>query len=318
MANDPLTTAKIIADTKSRAGVRITTFEITYPRVILAEVNTHRLLSKSSASSRAIPVVKRLEAMDAGMVWKPQFDGAVANKPGMQSTEKLADDMVGPARMIWDDYIYEAMEAARQLNATGVHKQYVNRMLEPFMYQKTVVTSTEWDNYFKLRDHSDAQPEFQDLAGKMKLAFERSTPKLARITDGIEVHLPYYDESVDGAILSSFATNNTTETAEGAYLVSAARCARVSYNSFETGKRSMKGEDLKLARQLVESGHMSPFDHAAMADEIVTKMSARYWSMPQHHRQFYGWIPHRVEVESLQGYQGRRDSFGEIKNSDLR
>lgn len=313
--NDPMTTARIVGDVRAKSGVRITSFEICFPRVILAEVNTHRLLSKSSASSRAIPVNKRLAAMDAGMIWKPDFTGAVANKPGMQSTEKIADDMVGPARMIWDNAAHEMMEHARQLHATGVHKQYVNRLLEPFMYQKTILTGTEWDNYFKLRAHKDAQPEFADLATKMRAAYETSNPLPPLVIDDHEVFLPYYDLITDGEILKIPA--KTQDTLERAFLVSSARCARVSYNSFETGKRSTWEEDEKLANTLLSSFHMSPFDHPAIADEIVEKFSARMWAAPERHRQFFGWIPYRDVVETVLNMPGRRNSFKHIDKNDL-
>lgn len=318
MYSDPNITAKIVADTRAKTGVRITTFEIVFPRIILAEVNTHRLLSKSSASSRAIPVSKRIDAMDAGLVYRPNFEGAVANKPGMQATERISDDMIGPAKMIWDNAVYEALENARQLNSTGVHKQFVNRLLEPFMYQKTVVTATEWDNFFKLRNHPDAQPEFQDLASKMEVVLGNSTPSAPLVVDNLELHLPYYDAAIDGNILPLAHARGPEHSAEGALLVSSARCARVSYNSFVTGKRSTRTEDYTLAGTLTDAGHMSPFDHAAMADHLVPKLSANFWASPEKHRQFFGWIPFRVDVEARLGYQGRRDSFGEIKNIDLR
>ncbi|TXH09775.1 MAG: hypothetical protein E6R03_16210, partial [Hyphomicrobiaceae bacterium] len=216
---DPFISAAVIADSVSRDGVRITTLEIVFPRIILAEVNTHRLLSKSSASSRAIPVAKRIAAMDAGLVYKPDFEGAVANKPGMQSTDALADDMIGPAKMIWDNALMEALEHARQLNSTGCHKQFVNRLLEPFMYQKTVVTATEWDNFFKLRDHGDAEPSFQALAGKIWEALVASVPQPALVVDGMCVHLPYYDVKIDGVIKPFTDATGPEQALEGAFLV---------------------------------------------------------------------------------------------------
>ncbi len=314
--NDPFTTAQIIADTRAKSGVRITTMKVTFPRIILAEVNTHRVLSKSAASSRAIPVAKRIAAMDAGMVYKPDFDGAVANKPGMQSTDKLPDDMIGPAKMIWDNAIDEALEHARQLAATGSHKQFVNRLLEPFMYQTSLLTATEWDNFYLLRNHPDAQPEFQDLAIKMRAAYEASTPRPAPVIDGMEVHLPYYDTVVDGAIES--LPMSFSHSLEKAFLVSSARCARVSYFSFETGKRSSWDEDERLAADLIGKGHMSPFDHAAVADDLIEKFDGMFWSNPDGHKQFFGWIPYRTNVEIQLNRPGRRNSYGLIKKEELR
>ena len=53
--------AEIIADSLSPQGHRLTTFICVFPRIVLAEFNTHRMLSRNSASSRAIPFNKMLE-----------------------------------------------------------------------------------------------------------------------------------------------------------------------------------------------------------------------------------------------------------------
>jgi hypothetical protein len=51
---------KILADSISPDGVRLTTLEVVMPRIVLAEFNTHRMLSRNSASSRAIPIEKMI------------------------------------------------------------------------------------------------------------------------------------------------------------------------------------------------------------------------------------------------------------------
>jgi hypothetical protein len=56
--------AKIVADSLSIHGDRLTTLLITFPRFILAEVNTHRMLSKNTSSSRAIPFEKMIQSVE--------------------------------------------------------------------------------------------------------------------------------------------------------------------------------------------------------------------------------------------------------------
>jgi thymidylate synthase ThyX len=151
--------AKIICDSISN-GNRLTTFELEYPRFILAEINTHRMLSKNSASSRAIPASKMLEQIKENPA-RPVWWGK--NQPGMQAKEELnlyhqalADDQ-------WLIASRYAIEMANNMIETGLHKQITNRITEPWQRMKTVATGTEWANLLWLRDHEDAQPEFGEL-----------------------------------------------------------------------------------------------------------------------------------------------------------
>lgn len=138
----------VIADSMSPHGVRLTTIEATFPRFILAEVNTHRMLTKSSASSRAIPVEKRIRMLEEDMFVPAAFS---KNQKGMQASENISGEDSDRARKIWMRAAELAVVCAKELAAIGVHKQHANRLLEPFVWHTTLITGTEWSNHEALR-----------------------------------------------------------------------------------------------------------------------------------------------------------------------
>ena len=232
--------ATIIADSYTEKGTRVTTMQLRMHRFILAEFNTHRMFSRNTSSSRAIPT-KKLRRMVLEHPAMPVEWGL--NVKGMQ-----AHNVIGPveeqqAIEIWKRAAANAVGSAEEMEKVGVHKQVTNRLLEPFMWANTIVTATEWDNFYCLRAHKDAQPEFRVLAELMRTAMEESTPRLVKVGDW---HLPYAPES--------------DLTLRARQLQSVARCARVSYLTFD-GKESSLTDDIRLARSLRSAGHMSPFEH---------------------------------------------------------
>lgn len=232
---------EVVADSEY-GGDRLTTLSLKYPRFIHAEFMTHRMFSRNASSSRAIPVPKMLASCTAGPIhWGK-------NQPGMQAREELDGREFDKARLVWDRANSKARHAAEEMDALGAHKQIVNRLTEPFQFIKVVVSATEWDNFFKLRIHEDAQPEIYELAKCMFNAIEGSEPKYLEAGDW---HLPFTRRS-DGLIL------------EDRIKCSVARCARVSYmNHDNTAPDTDK--DIMLHDQLMEAGHMSPFEHQAKA-----------------------------------------------------
>ena len=283
--------AKIILDSENGRFSRITTFEISAPRFLLAEINTHRIISKSAASSRAIPIKKRIE-MVREHPFVPEAFGV--NQPGMQADKNLDSEENAKAEAIWRNAIDFAITCAEDLLNLNVHKQQANRLLEPFVFFSGVLTATEWDNFYSLRLHPAAQPEFQKLAKLMKEAHDASSPVHRKH------HLPYADDLVENLGLST------------ALQVSGARCARVSYKTFD-GKVSRVEDDLRLCRDLIENWHLSPFDHQAAADTIyINDDNKMYWSNPREHRQYYGWIPNRVNIEKTNGIKPPRNSYDPI------
>ena len=237
---------KVLADSISPAGHRITSFEATFPRIVLAEVNTHCMLARNSASSRAIPVQKRITAVNSDPFVPESFG---RNQKGMQPGEELEGKERELAQLHWDSAKEAAVGRADALAELGVHKQYANRLLEPFSWHTAVITATDWENFFHLRVNPMAQGEFRKVAEMMQEARENSKPRM--LTEWW--HTPYVDPD------EAFYLIEVQKIDVAA--VSAARCARVSYLT-QDGKRDVS-EDLALYARLVEAGHLSPLEHVA-------------------------------------------------------
>lgn len=293
-----LITARILADSVSPEGTRITTYEIEYPRFILAELNTHRMLSKNSASSRAIPVTAMHDHIRANTA-APVYWGK--NQPGMKAKTELEGSDKSMAMYLWAKARDSAIDFAAELNALGSHKQITNRVTEPWMIMKTVISGTEWANFFWLRDHADAQPEIAVLANKMRLAYTASQPRL--LQPG-EWHVPYVNTYRDTHTNALHYLDNQDRyiTTQEAIIISASCCAQVSYrksdDSFEKAN--------KIYKQLIESepAHASPVEH--QATPMDTTSMCRYepdtWQSGVTHvsansdlwsGNLRGWIQHR-------------------------
>lgn len=256
---------EIIADSLNPKGKRLTSFMAEFPRWILAEVNTHRMLSKSVASSRAIPVDKMIQMVIDNPAM-PEFWGK--NQSGMQSNEELMGTELENAKVAWLIARDRAVETARMLQKTGLHKQYVNRSIESFMYVRAIITGTDFGNFFALRAHKDAQPEFQVLAYKMLEAYNNSQPK--QLEYG-QWHIPFGDNIDENRLFASipytFPESEITDVllSEMKRKVAAARCARISYYNFEGKDDYVK--DMETCDKLAGAvpRHLSPFEHIAQA-----------------------------------------------------
>lgn len=140
--------ATVVADSVNEFGNRATTVVCTFPRYILAEVNTHRMISKNSASSRAIPFIKMAQAVEQNPFIPMAFQ---KNHPGMQGTEYCTERESEVAKSAWLVARNKALEQAYYLATKNVTKQLINRLLEPYMYHTAIMTATEWENFFALR-----------------------------------------------------------------------------------------------------------------------------------------------------------------------
>lgn len=283
--------AKVIAHSISPEGREIATLQLRYPRFIHSELMTHRVFSRNASSSRAIPVAKMIEQVrnDPAM---PIHWGK--NQPGMQANEQLegADRMW--AKNLWREAAQEAAAIAERMAALGLHKQVANRILEPFQFMNTIVTSTEWDNFFELRCHPDAQPEFQALACLMRDALTASTP--TSLGYG-EWHLPYVGtfREEDGTLTYGLDDMGHVLSLEDALKVSASCCAQVSYRKLDDSLD--KAHD--IFDRLVSSRpfHASPFEHQAAPVVDI------YSSEPIGTGNFVGWVQHRKLLESDDHWQ---------------
>lgn len=263
---------KIIADSIALNGARITTMQLRYQRFIHAEFMTHRVFSRNASSSRAIPVAKVLEQVrrDPAM---PIHWGK--NQAGMQANEQLEPMEILHMKDLWHRAASQAAGLAEQMSAQGLHKQVANRILEPFQFINVVVTATEWDNFFELRTHKDAQPEFQALAKRMQSVMGQSTPILL---GNDEWHLPY----VQPHEYDHYGVDILVK-------LSAARCARVSYLKHDNTDPKVE-EDLKLYDRLITSkpSHASPIEHQARPLPLAILAS----------RNFRGWEQFREIINA--------------------
>lgn len=237
---------KILADSYNQeTDKRLTTFECTFWRAILPEITRHRVFSFSVRSSRAVPISTLIEEVRY-LPWGPEEYGT--NQKGMQAGESLKDMSLHLAELQWSTAAKVAARSAEVMEKMGVHKQIVNRLLEPYVCVHAVISGTEWDNFFKLRISPLAQPEMQTLAKDMKKLLDTNVP--ANMNEN-SWHLPYVSAEEEKEL-----------GIDKAKMVSAARCARVSYKPFnETTADSDK--DFILANKLIENGHWSPFEHVA-------------------------------------------------------
>lgn len=291
--------AKIICDSISPQGVRLTTMLLRYPRFVHAEFMTHRVFSRNASSSRAIPVEKMIQAVidDPAM---PIHWGM--NQKGMQAAHELSIDEQRIAQRRWLDGMASAVTTARQLNDLGLHKQIVNRVIEPWAHITVVVTATEWNNFLHLRDHEDAQPEIAELARQCRVELELNDP--VPLKDG-EWHLPFIDLKVEYPVVERMLQVGRItrdmpkpfEVYDVLIKMSAARCARTSYLTHDKLLPAID-DDVALYERLVggEPLHASPTEHQATPDTWNKGDFEGYgakWGNPHLHGNLPGWMQHR-------------------------
>lgn len=272
--------ANIVLDSISEQGVRITTLELVFPRYVLAEFNTHRVISKNASSSRAIPTKKLISNTLENIVEPVRYG---INKPGMQAAkENLEGSAWVEARGIWLSMAKIVAQGCTRLAELGLHKQWASRPLEWFSTIKVVMTATEFDNFFLLRDHFEAQDEICYLAQAIKVAMNKSTPQL--IKHG-EWHLPYVSKEE----LEEIGLSNALK-------VSASRCARTSYRTVH-GVTSTLEEDVAMFARLVHDVddpenpfHASPTEHQATPNKDNLGLWGNFNMWEQHRK----WIEKKM------------------------
>lgn len=250
--------AKLIAYSESSiTGKKIETWELVYPRMIHSEVMTHKMLSKNAASSRAIPIPKVIEMVRENPAM-PAFWGK--NQAGMQSFEELNEEAKELVQESWLMAAHNACVEAERMYSYGAHKQIANRVLEPFQWMKTVMTGTEWENFYWLRRHPMADPTFYKLSDMMYNEREKATPVV--LHPG-EWHLPYYT----GGYWSDLGDGRDTYgvSLQDALAISMSCCAQVSYRTLDDTieKAERVVSRLNLSGEDNEPVHASPSEHQA-------------------------------------------------------
>lgn len=310
--------AKVIADSKNEFGNRLTTMIVTMPRIILAEFNTHRMFSRNSASSRAIPFNKMVESVIANpfipIAWQKDHKGMQGNEYFNEEDSKINVDR-------WLFARDRAVDSAISLNVRKVTKQLANRMIEPFMWHTVIISATEFSNFFELRcpkysnrenktyrswrditqDYLDleqdasiltrlslnkgqAEIHMMALAEAMWDAYNESTPKQLKAG---EWHIPFGDD------IKPETYEGYRDWSERAIKIATARCAQVSYTVIgEEGKPLDYAKLIALHDRLAKSGHWSPFEHCAkvMPQYLLGEGSSEHskWS-----GNFKGFIQYR-------------------------
>ena len=307
--------ATVIADSISESGKRITTFELEYPRWIHAECKTHRIiseedetviilqnnvalmddpnLSRNAASSRAIPIQKVIEQVTDNPATPIHWG---KNQPGMQANGELSS-ITG--NYLWRKARDSAVAIVKTFSEAGYHKQVVNRLLEPFQFIKVVCTATEFDNFFYLRDHPEAQPEIAELARCMKKAQAQSKPNTLYVG---EWHLPYIKlyQTYHHVAYHLYDEPHTKLSLEDAIKVSTSMCAQVSYRKSDNSiDKALRIYDQLVTKKPV---HASPTEHLATPIPIRTRSNVAPWPDGVTHidrnnnlwsGNFNGWIQAR-------------------------
>lgn len=277
--------AKVIAHSHNGRGDEIVTFELEYPRIIHSELMTHRLFSRNAASSRAIPVKTLIEMVRQEPAMPYRFG---ANQPGMQDKGVEHDGIVGAGytgREWWSLAALSAARFAEEMAEAGYHKQVVNRLLEPFQRMKTIVTATEYENFWWLRVDADADPTIEALAKAMHKEYEASEPEL--LQPG-QWHTPYVEHFYENIGLEGndvwvfcgyYVEDENGEKVildvEEAKAISSSCCAQVSYRRLN----STKDKALDIYGRLLsgQKVHASPFEHQATPmEETVEEYSELY------------------------------------------
>lgn len=274
--------AQVVQHSVSPAGKELITLVAEYPRFIHGEVMTHRVFSRNAMSSRAVPILKMIDQVEDNPVVPRHWGAAQA---GMQARAEVAPKLKQEAEYQWLRAAGHAAYFARELHALGLHKQVVNRLLEPFQWMKTIITATEWDNWDELRDHEDAEPHMQVLAKVIKQARAESRPtsRACDASNPFNWHLPFVTDAERRVFQADGALGALTLAK-----ISAARCARVSYLNHD-GTNPDIDKDLELYQRLAGSKplHASPLEHAAFPLPAAIPCG-----------NFVGWMQLRKLVES--------------------
>lgn len=322
--------ARMIADSVSPGGARLSTFELTFPRMVLSEFNTHRLLSRNSASSRAIPVTKQIQKLITDP-FIPAPGTVLYNQPGMQGKIPLSDEDYQEFVKVWksgrsrailtslelilgvrevskslgrgysaftdvfegaaaEDYKQGVIEAldeytrfVKQAREAGeeqtryldIHKQTANRVVEPYMWHVVIASATEWDNFWYLRDHEEADPQIHTIASLAHKLYEESVPEQLELG---EWHLPF---------VRSEEKHLAAQDIEKWKGISTGRAARVSYETHD-GRRNPEADVRLYERLISDPPHLSPPEHVGtpLADPDE-------WS-----GNFKGFFQHRKEIQA--------------------
>lgn len=297
--------AKVICDSISPNNIRLVSVQWTFPRVVIAEVVTHRRISgelgieefstfernstldmsKNSASSRAIPFERMLKKV----VDDPYVPKWTLNQKGMQGEHVTDQEKIRQAGIIWNNACCDAIASAKKLSELGIHKQDANRLLENWLWTTQIVTADQfgWANFFALRCHKDAHPAFQQVARMAYLVYRKSVPENL---DYGQWHLPYVkpEEKEGFSWVPKVYAGRWEGELPDLLQFSAARCAWISYENHE---RDGSSEQMKNTFKRLVGGvpvHASPTEHQASPLHVGWETS-----YPMLRSNLRGWLQAR-------------------------
>lgn len=328
LASRPLDFMDLAREVSHRGDLgpnRITTIVARFPRPILSELNTHRVFSRNSASSRArsikvvvadvmenpyIPLftvnqrgmsgelVDAVTQEAATVQWLAARDAAVASVLTMLTgTVVSVDTLADTWRELLDGYYQQVYLDKQDIpGSLNLHKQNINRLLEPYMWHEAVITATAWENFIELRDHDDADPAIHALAKLIHAALNTSKPVTRVVHAPFAAHLAgtQFDgigEISKSALVKSLEVSNYTAGAS----------AQVSYRPVQDGGTG--SDPAKLSTRLLKMKHLSPFEHAAFSDDWLRSLGLRN---PFKSNLASEWVQHRALLAQLQ------ELFGEV------
>lgn len=260
---DPNIWVDVLKYSINEYGQRIISIHGHVPRIILAEINTHRVFSRNSASSRAVPISKIIDVLK-NIPFIPFHWGK--KQSGMQAYDILEDYKARACERIWKLYLTWGIRCAEVLDKIGLHKQIVNRLLEAFQYTNIIITTTEMENFLNLRTHTSTEPHFQEFANCIKRAWNECSPTLLKYG---EWHLPFIDTKRENGKLIYVILEETEDgwsfwrefDVDMAKKISASCCAQISYRKSDISmeKANRLWNDMVMAEPI----HGSPFEHQA-------------------------------------------------------
>jgi thymidylate synthase ThyX len=254
---------------------RLTTMELEYPRCVHSEFMTHQMFSRNAASSRAIPIDKTIRMVKEDPFIPIEWG---VNQAGMQAHQVFTHPTeIKHRTILWMDGLQSAVNTAQNLYAAGLHKQIVNRVLEPYQWIRVIVTGNAiaWENFFHLRCSPMAEPHIRKIAYMARGVYDQTTPDIL-IPGTDEDHTPLLKMPGDESISCIDSRK-----------VSTGRCARVSYLTHH-GKRDPEA-DMSLHDKLVHDGHWSPFEHVAIPNQVLNfKRGGNFGPWWTQYRKMFG------------------------------
>lgn len=298
---------------------KLTTFEIVTPKYLLGEIGKHRLLAMSAASARAIPFKKLLKSIREDpfipKVWQMKH-------PGMQGKEYIKDQKtLNKLELQYLTALDAAATEAEKLEAMGITKQIPNRIIEPFMQAKVVLTGTEWDNWFKLRGPQYQTPvqgndfffntkkevldchsnpinqqllEEMDEYGWLEIAKGAAEPHfrffVEEMAEAYQFHIPKSQDQHIPYLIEHDELDEITKKK----MYSASRIARTSYLTIDGDSKTDIEANLDLAKDLLRDKHSVPFEHQmrVMREDEYFSFSRTYLTKE---------VTHKIEEETGTG-----------------